>query len=206
MAKRKRKDRPNAGPNQVPEPVLAPDHGNARVLSGVLDWVLGGIVSGLPAVLIYAVLSGKSKPMTSMYMFHAAGISDGATLATTALCLLFGFFYYVIVPWRIYPWQTVGKHLNHVQIVRRDGKPLTLGLLILRQFVFLVCIEGLATATSTYVKVFITLATKFYVDGYFTAVWTVITIISMVLVFWNKKHLALHDWALGTMVVAKPAK
>lgn len=206
MAKRKRKQQTNVQAARIIGlPVATPNTGNARVLATILDWVLGGICSGLPAVIIYALLSGKSQPMTNLYIFSAAGISRQTTIATAGLCLLFAFFYYVIVPWKIFPGQTLGKKMMHVQIVRRDNQPLDLSLLVARQFGFLICIEGLTTAASTYVKVFATLTSRFYVDGYFTAVWLVLTVISIILVFFQKKHLALHDWALGTMVTTKPA-
>ncbi|WP_155286885.1 RDD family protein [Lacticaseibacillus zhaodongensis] len=205
MAKRRLKKRQIEKPNQELLAVPSqPDHGNARVISGVIDWLLGGVVSGLPAVLIFAILSGKSKPVTSLYVYLSAGISRQVTIFTALLCLLFGLFYYVFVPWKIFPGQTVGKRMMHAKIVRRDGKPLTFGLLLARQFGFLVLIEGAATATSTYVKVFITLAARYYVDAYLTMFWFVLTLISMVLVFGNGKHLALHDRALGTMVVVEP--
>ncbi|KRM88106.1 hypothetical protein FD19_GL000395 [Lacticaseibacillus thailandensis DSM 22698 = JCM 13996] len=158
-------------------------------------------MSGLPGVVVYAIFSGSSKPMTSLYVFEDAGIGRNITLMTSLLCLAFGFLYYVVIPWRVYPGQTIGKKITHIKIVRRDGKPLNLGMLILRQFVFLVFIEGLATATSTYVKVFLTITTKFYVDGYLTIIWFALTVMSMFLLFWNHQHLALHDRVLGTTVI-----
>jgi uncharacterized RDD family membrane protein YckC len=37
-----------------------------------------------------------------------------------------------------------------------------------------------------------------------TIIWSVITIVSMIFVFFGSKHLALHDLAVDTVVVRQP--
>lgn len=203
VAKHKHQPTMNVVPKQDSQ-VLTPEFGNARIISGVLDWIIGGVFSGLPAVLFWAILGHSSKPMTSMYLFESSGFSRTTTVSVALLCLLFGFVYYVVIPWRVWPGQTLGKHWMHIQIVRRDHKPLTLSTLVVRNFIFLVLIEGIATATSTYLKVIITTLSRFYVDSYMTIIWSVITIVSMIFVFFGSKHLALHDLAVDTVVVRQP--
>ncbi|WP_407892713.1 RDD family protein [Lacticaseibacillus sp. N501-2] len=191
----------------VPTPTKAPlaiEYGRDRVYASVIDWLVGGIVSGLPGVVAYAIMTGTSKPLKNLYAFEAAGFSAGTTMIIAILCLLFGLAYYVVVPWVIFPGQTLGKHWLHLQIVHPDGAPMRLRDYLIRQVVGLILLEGVATATATYVRVMITTATRFYVDGYFSVFWNVVTLISMVLVFGTKKHLAIHDYLAHTAVVKLP--
>ncbi|WP_125702245.1 RDD family protein [Lacticaseibacillus daqingensis] len=184
--------------------VPAVEYGRTRVYATGIDWLVGGVVSGLPGVVAYAVLTGTDKPMKTLYAFREAGFSAGTTMLIAALCLLFGLGYYVIVPWLVFPGQTLGKRFMHLRMVKQDGQPMHLQDYLLRQVVGLVLIEGAATATATYVRVMITAGSGFYVDGYFSIFWNIVTLFSMFLVFGTKRHLALHDYLAKTQVVAAP--
>ena len=128
---------------------IKPNYGNTRVISGILDWLLGGGVSGLPAIIAWTMIFGKSKPLTNLYMFEVSGFGRMTTIWVDLLCLLFGVFYYVIVPWYIWPGQTLGKRMMHLKIVRLNSKPLTFNLLVIREFIFLIFVEGIASTMST---------------------------------------------------------
>lgn len=177
------------------------DTSSSRVIAFIIDWLLGGICSGIPSVILYLILTGKSKPLTSMYQFGAAGFGGITTIMIALLCIIFGIFYYVIVPWKIYPGQTIGKRIMHLKIISTQEKPLNLNTYLMRQFVFLVLIEGAATPVSTYIKVIITTMTRFYVDSYLGLAWDVITLISVFMLFWGKQRLSIHDYVTKTMVV-----
>lgn len=185
-------------------PALTIEFGRSRVYASVIDWLVGGIVSGLPGVLAYAIMTGTSKPLKNLYAFEAAGYSSLTTMIIAMVCLLFGIAYYVLVPWLIFPGQTLGKHWMHLQIVHPDGSPMRLRDYLVRQVIGLIILEGAATATATYLRVMITTGTRFYVDGYFSVFWNVVTLISMGLVFGTKKHLAIHDYLAHTAVVDVP--
>lgn len=172
-----------------------------RVYASVFDWLIGGIISGFPGVILYSILTDSNKPLKNLYMFEASGFSAGFTIFVACLCLFFGFSYYVFVPWRIFPGQTLGKRIFHLKIIKQNNQQMNFSDYVLRQFVFLVGIEGIATATSTYLRVIVTTAIRFYVDSYFNIAWSLITLISMFLVFGTHRHLALHDYAVNTMVV-----
>lgn len=173
-----------------------------RILSNVIDWFLGGIISGLPGVVCFAWLTGSGELLTSMYQFESAGFSRYITLIVSLSCLLFGFCYYVIVPWKVWPGQTVGKRLAHLKIIRYDQKSITFGTYFIRQFIILMFVEGAGTATSTYIKILLTTSLRFYVDGYLAAIWNVMTLVSIGLLFWSRRHLAIHDYVCKTTVVS----
>lgn len=180
-----------------------PELGNRRIISFGIDWILGGVFAGIPAVTSYAILTGKSSPLTSMYQFEAAEVDRLTTVAILFLCLLFGFFYYVIVPWKLMPGQTVGKKLMHLRIVSSDAENISFKRYFVRQFIFLIGIEGIATPVSTYLRVIITTITRTYVDSYIGIIWDLITIGSVFMMFWGSKHLSLHDRMTKTTVIAE---
>lgn len=178
--------------------------GSSRLLSFILDWLFGGIVAGVPSVVAYLILTGKSKPLTSMYQFGAAGFDGATTILISLICIIFGFFYYVIIPWKIFPGQTIGKRMLHLKIIDKDGNNPSFNTYFMRQFIFMVLVEGAATPVSTYIKVIITTLSRFYVDSYLGLVWDVITLVSVFLLFWGKGRLSLHDYATKTLVVKLP--
>jgi uncharacterized RDD family membrane protein YckC len=180
---------------------LVPEVGKNRALAALVDWIVGGIFSGLPAVTAYALLSGSGEPLKDLYVFEAMGYSTWTTLLIAALCLVFAFFYYVIVPWKLYPGQTLGKRWLHLKIVNLDGTPLSLSDLVVRNFIILFFVEGTAVAASNYLRVILTTITRVYLDSYIGIAWSVLTIISMALLFGTKKHLALHDLLCHTTVI-----
>jgi uncharacterized RDD family membrane protein YckC len=181
------------------------DTSSSRIISFIIDWLLGGICAGLPSVILYLLLTGKSKPLTSMYQFGAAGVSGSITILISLVCIIFGVFYYVWIPWKLYPGQTIGKKMTHLKIINQDGSAPTINTYLMRQFVFLVFVEGVSTPVSTYIKVIITTATKFYSDPYLGVFWDLVTIISVFMLFWGKKRLSIHDIATKTMVIKVPS-
>ena len=90
MAK-KRKERPRAATaEQMPSPAastvskihkeskanassILPAPPLSRLYAYVIDWILGGIVSGLPAVLAYLALTHKNAMLPDLYVFEAMG-------------------------------------------------------------------------------------------------------------------------------------
>lgn len=177
------------------------DTSSSRIISFIIDWILGGICSGIPSVIFYLILTGKSKPLTSMYQFGAAGFGGITTVLIALLCIAFGIFYYVIIPWKIYPGQTIGKKMTHLKIVSTQDKELGLNTYLMRQFVFMVLVEGAATPVSTYIKVIITTMTRFYVDSYLGLIWDIITLISVFMLFWGKQRISIHDYVIKTKVI-----
>lgn len=180
------------------------DTSSSRVMAFIIDWILSGICAGIPSVIAYLILTGKSKPLTSMYQFGAAGLSSEDTILISIICILFGCFYYVVIPWKIFPGQTIGKKITHLRIISTNDNKISLNTYFWRQFVFLILIEGAATPVSTYVKVIITTLTHFYVDSYLGLVWDVITLISVFILFWGKNRMSLHDCFTKTVVIKMP--
>ena len=70
-----------------------------RLMAYAIDWALGGIVSGLPAVLIYGFVTQSNEMFSDLYVFEALGYSKWLALFTGLLCLVFSYLYYVVIPY-----------------------------------------------------------------------------------------------------------
>lgn len=95
---------------------ITPNYDKKRIFAVVIDWLLGGTLSGLPAVITFAQLTGSSKPVKDLYIFEALGYGKVWTIGVAISCLLIGFIYYVIIPWKVWPGQTLGKKLTNLKI------------------------------------------------------------------------------------------
>ena len=70
-----------------------------------IDWSLGGIISGFPAVLLYGVITGKSDMFSDLYVFEALGFERYWGMIAGILCLLAAILYYIVVPCKIWRGQ-----------------------------------------------------------------------------------------------------
>lgn len=177
-----------------------------RLSAYVIDWILGGIFTGLPAVFIYAAVSGKSDMFSNLYVFPSLGYSVYWSYLTGVLCLLFGFIYLIYIPYRKYPGQTLGKRFMKIKIARIDGQPLDLKTLLIRQFVGLILLEGVSTVVATYIRQMLTILTGIYLEYYLTAICSVVTVVSAVLVFNTPSARSIHDYLAKTTVILENDK
>ncbi len=140
-----------------------------RFLSYVVDWGLGGIFTGLPAVLTYGAVTGKSDMFSDLYVFQALGF-DKSYVAGIGTIYLHCFIIYIFHGKYIQS-QTLGKAFDGVsRILKTDGNAVDLKTLILRQFCGLMLLESIALVVSNYLSQLVTLTFMVYVDD----VWSVI--------------------------------
>lgn len=171
-----------------------------RVVCAVIDLFVGGICLLGPAYLTYYYMSGNNT-MTSLSDFTALGqpVSLAVVLALAGLAL--GVVYYVFVPWKVWPGQTLGKHLGRIRIVRRDRRELGLGTIVLRQLVGVMFLELGFTCDLLLLPQLVALVTGNAGAGSTLQVaGLAITAVSIVMFFASRGRLALHDRFAGTRV------
>lgn len=172
-----------------------------RVVCALIDFFVGGVCIVGPAYLPYYYLSGSNSIM-DLAGYVELGYPASLPIALGCVGLVLGIVYYVVVPWKVWPEQTLGKHLGHIRIVRRDRRDLDLGTLLLRQVVGVLFLELGLTCNILLVPQLITLVTGNSDAGTsFQAVGIAITVVSVILFFASKKRLPLHDRFAGTRVV-----
>jgi len=182
--------------------VTKADISTKRLMAWGFDWILGGVSSSIPAVIAYSQVTQKSTLFSSLYDFKAAGSETVFVMFIGLLCLLIGIIYYMIVPWKIYSGQTLGKKIFHIKIEKINGGSMTFKDYFLRQIIFLFLIEGSATILSRYVAQLLTLRSNFYFDSYLAIFWFALTVLSGMLAIGTSSKLSIHDRALKTTVIS----
>lgn len=174
---------------------------NQRLGAYILDWIIGGIFTGLPAVMIYSMVTKRTDMFSDLYVFQSLGFESYWAYIAGVLCLLFGLFYYVYVPLKIYPGQTLAKKWLHIKIVMLDGSEPTLKALLLRQVVGLFLLESGSLVVCSYIRQLTTLTFSFYVDYAWQWIGSALMIGSAMLVAGTGSHRAIHDYLANTKVV-----
>lgn len=172
-----------------------------RLIAYGLDWVIGGIIAGFPAVAIYGLVTGSSDMFSDLYVFPSLGFSVCWSYIAGFLCLLFAFLYLIYIPYKKYPGQTLGKRIMKIQIVRMDHKPLDIKTLFIRHIIGFMLLESVSVVVARYYRQMLTIATGIYFEYYLTAIGAFITMISTILVYNTPSRRAIHDYIANTTVV-----
>ena len=175
---------------------------NKRVGAYIIDWILGGIFSGLPAILCYGFLTKRSDMFSNLYVFPSLGYKVYWSFLAGILCVMFALFYYVYVPLKIYPGQTLGKKWMKIKIVKKDGTDAGLKELLLCYGLGMFLLESGSVVVCQYIRQMITLAFSFYVDYIWQWIGTILIILSVMLAAGTNSHRALHDYFGNTKVIS----
>ncbi|MDF2883505.1 MAG: hypothetical protein K0R54_4062 [Clostridiaceae bacterium] len=176
---------------------------STRLMAYAIDWCLGGILTGFPAVFIYTMVTKKTDMFSNFYVFASLGYSNGWAYLAGSLCLIAALIYYVYIPYKKYHGQTVGKHMFKIKMVKRDYSDIDLKTLLIRQVIGLMMIEGAAIVMTSYLRQLLTLMTGFYFEYYLGIAGRILTIVSGIMVLSTPSHRAIHDYISGTMVVSE---
>lgn len=171
-----------------------------RFFAYAFDWIVGGIFSGLPAVFMYGIITGRNDMFSDLYVFEASGYGKWCGLLAGVLCIVFALLYYVVIPLKKYPGQTLGKKVLKIKIQTWENTNPDL-VVLLKRYSVIFFIESSMFIISRYIMQMITLLMRFYVESVWTFVGLGFTVISIVLVIYTKKHDAIHDLIARTKVV-----
>ena len=168
-----------------------------RFIAYAIDWYLGGVVASLPIIIIYMMLHDDATSIPQNiaifdypYNFIAGGLS-----------FLVAIIYYVIVPLKVFPGQTVGKRILKLKIVNNNYLDVSIKQIIIRQLVMIILIEGSIYSCSNMLHQLINTATNFNFSVIYAYIGLEISLISAILVLVLKSKRALHDLVAGTKVV-----
>lgn len=168
-----------------------------------IDWALGGIVTGAPAVVLYGAVTRRTDFYSDLYVFEALGHSLWWGVLAGVLCIAAGLFYYVYVPARLMPGQTVGKRALGLEIRSMDGSLPTLGALAVRYGLVGFLAEGTVFVTARFIRELVTLVVRVDVATPWSIACVAVTAVSALFALYLPSRRALHDYAAGTRVVAR---
>ena len=169
--------------------------------------LLIGQLAVFPAVLFYGGITGRSDMFSDLYVFPSLGFPTYWSYLAGVLCIVVAFIYYIYIPYKKYPGQTLGKRWLKIKIVNNDDySDVSLKTLIIRQGIGLFLLEGSAIVVTNYLRQMLTLATGFYFDYYLKLIGMVITMISGVFVLSTASQRSIHDYLAKTRVVGEDEK
>ena len=82
-----------------------------------MDWAIGGIVTGLPAVFMYSIVTSRSDMFSNLYVFEALGYDKTYGIIAGFLCLMTAILYFIVIPLKKYLGQTLGKKIAKIKIL-----------------------------------------------------------------------------------------
>lgn len=167
-----------------------------RFIATVVDWYLASVVTGIPILLIYSIESGDPNIAKSLsYMSLKWGIISGI------LAVLLGIAYYVLIPIYWKNGQTLGKRLVGIKVTNMDGSNVNIKNLCSREILGAIIIEGGIVCSSEYIRQMLALLSNINVYSILSLVATVVTGISIILLFKSKDNRMIHDYIAKTKVV-----
>lgn len=172
-----------------------------RFCAYLIDWFLSSLAALLPICLLWTASGQPTETMTQATVFALAEqTSDQAALMAGCIGLVLSLAYMVLIPWKITPGQTPGKRIMNLRIVSKDGSPLTLTQLCLRQIIGLICLEGLLYTGSSLAQDLLSLSTGLNFTGILMYVSVIGTAISFLIAMAAGSRRMLHDYLSRTTI------
>lgn len=173
-----------------------------RFAAYLIDWFLSALCMMLPMCLSWLYVTKEVETMRYVNVWTLQtllGTKSALLIALAALaCAL---FYEVIVPWKIYPGQTIGKRVMGYRMETKDGHTPGLMALLLRQGLGLFVLEGCLFNASALISNAISMVSGLNVTGIFLWASIVLTIISLIIALSSPSRRMLHDYLAKTHVV-----
>lgn len=173
-----------------------------RFAAYLIDWFLSALCMMLPMCLSWLYVTKEVETMRYVNVWTLQtllGTKSALLIALAALaCAL---FYEVIVPWKIYPGQTIGKRVMGYRMETKDGHTPGLMALLLRQGLGLFVLEGCLFNASALISNAISMVSGLNVTGIFLWASIVLTIISLIIALSSPSRRMLHDYLEKTHVV-----
>lgn len=169
-----------------------------RVLAFITDFICGAVATvAVIALPYYFITSGETISTLSDYL--KVGVSTPVVALLVLVALFLSWCYYVLIPTRVWPGQTLGKHLGGLEIVMTDGSAATIDTLTARWLTMFIA-ETPFMAVTSYVMQFVGMVAGNTVLSAWQIVGLAGSLISLVMMIRSKDHRALHDRVAGTWV------
>lgn len=164
-----------------------------RFFAYVIDWYIATMFAGIPIVFITsAVLK------TTEVSHDLRNLPKTWAIFAGCVAILVYIGYYVITQTKVYPNQTLGKRLMHIQVVKEDGSNLDVATILKREVIGVMLIEGYLANSSSYFHQIIEILTGMPTLGVITYVFSIISFVSVLMGLLSPSKKMIHDYIAKT--------
>lgn len=169
-----------------------------RFTAYVIDWYVGGIFINIPIVLIYGCVFNQTQMQTNLLEISKESLSVACIAGMAGI--LFGMCYFFIIPFFVWPGQTLGKRILKMKIINNDGQDISFFSLFLRQIIGLTILEGAIISMTATIRQLLDLIfdTNIFTSNSLMIFAYVLSFISCLFVL--IKGRALHDFIASTRI------
>ena len=173
-----------------------------RFVAYMIDWYLGGVVASLPIIIIYMSLHSDASYIPQ----NLAIFTYPYNMIAGILSFLVACFYYVYVPMFIWNGQTLAKKIFHLRIMDNQFQEASKRQIFIRQFVVILIIEGSLFSSSNILHQVLQIASGLQIATIYSYIGIIVTICSILCMFFLKSRRAIHDLVAKTRVVNMNSK
>lgn len=171
-----------------------------RLIAYFIDFLLANILACIPLCLIESMVNGSVETTQDLRI-----VPLEYAYLIVALAFLVHLFYFVYIPWKVWPGQTPGKRFLDYKMVMMDGSDVTLKALLLRNVFTLLVIEGAAFFMTSYFMQVICLSLGMSaVPELIAYIYYFTTMLSVLVTLTNRNRRMFHDYIGGTKTYKLP--
>lgn len=173
-----------------------------RLSAYIADWFFGNLFVMAGPFVMFSLMTAKEASYKNLYSFPAYGLAETWSYLSFILALIFYCLYFVFIPYKVWPGQTLGKKMTKLKIVEaEDYETTSWQALLMRHLVGFVVVEGAAFTMGQYLQETLSLMTGYYTENYLGTAGLIFAVVSLILVIFTSSGRALHDYLANTRVI-----
>ncbi|MDY3360768.1 MAG: RDD family protein [Clostridium celatum] len=167
-----------------------------RFVAMIVDWYITSMIAAIPVTFHF-----NKETYISAADFQLANYDLNIAIFLGIFAILSGIIYYLAIPMFIFKGQTLGKKLLKIKVVKQDKSEVDVKTILIREVLGSTLFEGGIVTTAIYLRQLVQLFVPFNIFTPWTYLAYIITIISIVIAYFNKDSLTIHDKIAKTILI-----
>lgn len=168
-----------------------------RLVAYVIDWYL--ITFLMNSLLVAVDVYRKGSLITNVVPISVFDKSE--QLVILGILFIVEIIYFCVIPKYVFKGQTIGKKILKIKIVNNNDSEVTFMNLLRRDLLGVVIVEGSFVPLSNYIRNVLMPYVGRVPVQYLVYLFTIISLVSVSLLVFDKNGRMLHDYIGGTKVV-----
>ena len=168
-----------------------------RLLAYIIDWYL--ITFLMNSLLVAIDVYKKGSLISNVVPINVFDKSE--QLIILGILFIVEIIYFCIIPKYVFKGQTIGKKILKLMVVNNNGSEATFVNLLRRDLLGVVIVEGSFVPLSNYIRNVLTPYVGRVPVQYLVYLFTIVSLVSVSLLVFEKNGRMLHDYIGGTKVV-----